>query len=76
VRRIGKVLIAHEDTSTCGFGAELAAQISEHAFVDLDAPVMRVTMADTPSPTHKALFDAVMPTTARITTALRDLVRW
>jgi pyruvate/2-oxoglutarate/acetoin dehydrogenase E1 component len=38
--------------------------------------VMRVTMADTPSPTHKALFDAVMPTTARITAALRDLVRW
>jgi 2-oxoisovalerate dehydrogenase E1 component len=76
VRRIGKVLIAHEDTSTCGFGAELAAQISEHAFGDLDGPVMRVTMADTPSPTHKALFDAVMPTTARITAALRDLVRW
>ena len=46
VRRIGKVLIVHEDTATCGFGAELAAQIAEHAFGDLDGPVMRVTMAD------------------------------
>ncbi len=76
VRRIGKVLIVHEDTLTCGFGAELAAQIAQHAFSDLDGPIYRVATADVPSPAHKNLFDAVMPTTAKIQAALTELARW
>ncbi|HUS14457.1 MAG TPA: thiamine pyrophosphate-dependent enzyme [Chloroflexia bacterium] len=76
VRRIGKLLIVHEDTITCGFGAELAAQVAQECFADLDGPIMRVATADVPSPTHKHLFDAVMPTTARVQTALEQLARW
>jgi len=76
VRRIGKVLIAHEDTLTCGFGAELAAQIAEHAFSSLDAPIMRVATADVPSPCHPTLFGAIMPTTPKVQAALTELARW
>jgi 2-oxoisovalerate dehydrogenase E1 component len=76
VKEIGRVLIVHEDTLTCGFGAELAAQISQHAFGDLDGPIYRVAMADVPSPAHKNLFDAVMPTTQRVLAALEELVAW
>ncbi len=76
VRRIGKVLIVHEDNLTCGFGAELAAQISRHAFSDLDGPIYRVAMADVPPPSHKHLFDAIMPTTQRVLAALEELVAW
>ena len=76
VRRIGKVLIVHEDNLTCGFGAELAAQISRHAFNYLDGPIYRVAMADVPSPSHKHLFDAIMPTTQRVLAALEELVAW
>jgi 2-oxoisovalerate dehydrogenase E1 component len=76
VRRIGKVLIVHEDTITCGFGAELAAQIAQHAFSDLDGPIYRVATADVPSPTAKPLFEAIMPTTAKVQAALEELVRW
>jgi 2-oxoisovalerate dehydrogenase E1 component len=76
VRRIGKVLIVHEDTLTCGFGAELAAQIAEHAFSYLDAPIARVATADVPSPCHDQLFNAIMPTTAKVRAALEQLARW
>lgn len=47
--RTGKVLIVHEDNKTHGIGAEVAALISEGAFFDLDAPVMRLCGPDVPA---------------------------
>jgi 2-oxoisovalerate dehydrogenase E1 component len=76
VKEIGRVLIVHEDTLTCGFGGEIAARIADEAFAYLDAPVKRVACADVPSPTHHNLFEAVMPTAAKIEQALEELVRY
>ncbi|HET6314493.1 MAG TPA: thiamine pyrophosphate-dependent enzyme, partial [Chloroflexia bacterium] len=76
VRETGRVLIVHEDTITCGFGAENAAQVAEEAFMYLDAPVKRVAMEDVPSPTHHNLFEEVMPTSRKIQKALEELLRF
>jgi 2-oxoisovalerate dehydrogenase E1 component len=76
VREIGRVLIVHEDTITCGFGAEIAAQVAEEEFMYLDAPVKRVAMEDVPSPAHHNLFEEVMPTSGKIQKALEELLRF
>lgn len=48
VTKTGRVVIVDEDTKRCGFGGELMAQIMEHAFDELDAPIKRVCAANYP----------------------------
>ena len=50
VRRTGRCVVMHEGPRTLGFGAELAARITEELFYDLEAPVLRATGFDTPYP--------------------------
>ena len=50
VRRTGRCVVMHEGPRTLGFGAELAARITEKLFYDLEAPVLRATGFDTPYP--------------------------
>ena len=73
VRRTRRCLIVHEDTLSAGFGAEIAAVISDEAFFDLDAPIRRITMPDIPSPHSPVLLNAVLPGVAQIAAALRAL---
>ncbi len=58
VKKTGKVLIAHEAAKTCGFGAEIAAKISEEVFEYLDAPIQRIGSQDSAVPYSKVLEDA------------------
>lgn len=74
VRRTRRCLIVHEDLRTGGFGAEIAAVVADEAFLDLDAPVARVTMPDIPSPHHPALLEAAVPSVARIRVEIDRLV--
>lgn len=73
VRKTAKALIVHEDTLFQGFGAEIAAQISESGFDFLDAPIRRVAAADTPIPYAPKLEDFVLPNDEDIYTALKSL---
>jgi 2-oxoisovalerate dehydrogenase E1 component len=66
VRRTGKCLIVHEDTTTAGFGAEIAAVLAREAFWFLDAPVERLSVDDVPMPYHEVLLRAVLPDADRI----------
>jgi 2-oxoisovalerate dehydrogenase E1 component len=66
VRRTGRCLIVHEDTTTAGFGAEIAAVLAREAVWFLDAPVERLTVADVPMPYHPVLLEAVLPSAEAI----------
>jgi 2-oxoisovalerate dehydrogenase E1 component len=74
VRRTRRCLIVHEDLRTGGFGAEIAAVVADEAFLDLDAPIARVTMPDIPSPHHPKLMEWALPTADRIRSEIERLV--
>lgn len=76
VAATNRVLIAHEGWRTCGFGAELAALVSEQAFHLLDAPIMRVTAPDVPVPFAPELERAYRPSADTIEKALVDLLEY
>ncbi len=72
-RKTGKVLVVHEDRLTGGIGGEIAAIIGEHAFEYLDAPVRRLAMLDTHNAFSPPLEEFILPNTAKIVAAVRDL---
>src|SRR5437867_378151 len=76
VRKANWVLIVHEDTRTGGIAGEIAARINESSFAWLDAPVLRVTAHDVPLPYAPQLEDFVLPQTADIVTAARELAAY
>ena len=67
-------MIVHEDNMTAGFGAEIAAVLAKEAFFDLDAPIERLTMPDTPNPHNIHLLNAAVPTVERIKATMIDCV--
>ena len=73
VRETNRVIIAHEDALTCGFGAELAARIGEELFSELDAPVTRVAAMDTPVAYAPALEEVILPQSADVLAAIRKV---
>ena len=74
VRRTRRCLIVHEDLRTGGFGAEIAAVVADEAFLDLDAPVARVTMPDIPSPHNPVLLNWAVPSVEKIRAKIEELV--
>ena len=70
VTRTSRVVIAHEDQVTCGFGAELAARIADELFDQLDAPVKRVGALDCPVAYHPNLEESTLPQTSDILQAI------
>jgi 2-oxoisovalerate dehydrogenase E1 component len=76
VRRVNRVIIAHEDQLTCGFGAEIAARIAGELFDHLDAPVKRVGALDTPVAYSPDLEEEILPQSADVLAAIRETARY
>jgi 2-oxoisovalerate dehydrogenase E1 component len=74
VHKTGRLLIVEENCGPCGLGAEIAAQIADRGFDDLDAPIRRLAGAFTPVPYSPPLERAVVPQAEEIALAIRQLV--
>jgi 2-oxoisovalerate dehydrogenase E1 component len=73
IRKTSRVLVAHEDMLSWGYGAELAARIADELFDSLDAPVRRVGALDTFVAYQPVLEDAILPQPETILKAIVDL---
>ena len=76
VRKTSRVIIAHEDMLSWGYGAEIAARIADELFDSLDAPVRRIGSMDTFVAYQPVLEDAILPQPDTIYKALVDLRAW
>jgi 2-oxoisovalerate dehydrogenase E1 component len=76
VMKTNRVVIAHEDQLTCGFGAELAARIAGELFEYLDAPVRRIAALDVPVAYYPDLEEAILPQSADVLKAIQDIARY
>jgi 2-oxoisovalerate dehydrogenase E1 component len=76
VGKTNRVVIAHEDQLTAGFGAELAARIAGELFSHLDAPVRRVAALDVPVPYYPALEEVVLPQSADVLKAIKEIAAY
>jgi 2-oxoisovalerate dehydrogenase E1 component len=76
VTKTNRVVIAHEDQLTCGFGAELAARIAGELFHHLDAPIKRVAALDAPVAYYPDLEEVILPQSTGVLRAIREIAAY
>jgi 2-oxoisovalerate dehydrogenase E1 component len=74
LHKTGRLLVVDETYAPCGIGAEIAAQVMERGFDDLDAPVRRLNGLHAPIPYSPPLEAAMVPNPTTIAQAARDLL--
>lgn len=73
VAKTGRILIVDEDFAHCGISAEIAAQLADRGFDELDAPIRRLNGKPSPTPYSPTLEAAVVPDVEAIAQAIRNL---
>jgi 2-oxoisovalerate dehydrogenase E1 component len=76
VRKTNRVIVAHEDTLSWGYGAEIAARIGDQLFDHLDAPIRRVAAMDTFCAYNPTLEDEILPQTSHLVSAVNELIAY
>lgn len=77
LRKTGRAAVVYEANRTGGFGAEIAAELAERCFADLDAPVMRIASPDVPSmPFNPVLEHTFMLNSEKVAAGLRELAHY
>lgn len=75
LEKTGRLVIVEESPKRGGWGGEVAAMVAEEGFYLLDTPIKRVAAYDTPVPFAPVMEDFVIPSQARIASAIREVVR-
>ena len=76
VRKTNRVVIAHEDSMSVGFGAEIAARVAENCIDALDAPLVRVAAKDSFVPSAPNLEAAMLPSVSDLWQAVDRVLHW
>ncbi|MGH9146628.1 MAG: alpha-ketoacid dehydrogenase subunit alpha/beta, partial [Vicinamibacterales bacterium] len=76
VKRTNRIIVAHEDQLTCGFGAEIAARVASELFEHLDAPIRRVGALDVPVAYAPELEEAILPQVDDLLKAIEETARY
>jgi 2-oxoisovalerate dehydrogenase E1 component len=71
-RKTSRVIVAHEDQMTGGFGGEIVARIADELFEHLDAPVRRVAALDCPVAYAPLLEEVILPNSSDLLDAIRS----
>lgn len=73
--RFGRIVVLHEANTTGGFGAEVAARLTERHWDKLKGPVLRVATPDARMPASPVLQKALLPTVESVMAAVKNLMR-
>jgi 2-oxoisovalerate dehydrogenase E1 component len=76
VKKTSRVIVAHEDSVSFGYGAEIAARISNELFEYLDAPVRRVGATDTFVAYAPQVEDFILPQSEDVEKAVQELMKY
>jgi 2-oxoisovalerate dehydrogenase E1 component len=76
VAKTGRVIVAHEDTMFCGYGAEVAARIADDCFMDLDAPVKRVAALECMVAYAPSSEERILPQKDDMLRAIREIAEY
>jgi pyruvate dehydrogenase E1 component beta subunit len=76
VKKTGRLLVADEDTKTCGVAAEISAMVAEEAIYYLKSPVLRICSPDTPVPFSPPLEQAFIPDVKDLLPAIKELMEY
>lgn len=76
VHKTNRVIVAHEDTLSWGYGAEIAARIASELFEELDAPVRRVAAIDTFVAYQPLLEDEILPQPDDFYQAMKEMAEY
>jgi len=76
VKKTSRVIVAHEDPISYGYGAEIAARISDELFEYLDAPVRRVAATDTFVAYAPQVEDFILPQSEDVERAVQELMKY
>jgi 2-oxoisovalerate dehydrogenase E1 component len=74
VRKTGRLLVVHEDSLTCGFGAEIVSRVVEETFESLKIAPRRLAVPDVPIPFSQELFNLAYPTSDKIRKVVEEML--